>query len=118
MLFNSKYIDSFNSNYSDFVVFSLDHCRQLDLRMNQIKFDDSDLVLLNQLVNLTHLDLSNNNRLNELDLRLLNHLEQLNCSFDNMIRLVVNGHSLKQLNASHNSNKSIDFDFSKSFCIF
>lgn len=86
----------------------LGHCRYLDLRMNQIKFDDNDLVLLNQLVHLTYLDLSNNNRLTELDLRLLNHLEQLNCSFDNMIRLVLNGHSLKQLNASHNKLKSIE----------
>ncbi len=84
-------------------LFSLEHCRHLDLRMNQMKFDDNDLILLNQLIHLTYIDLSHNNRLNELDLRLLNNLEQIHCSYNNTTRLVLNGHSLKQLNVSHNS---------------
>jgi Leucine-rich repeat (LRR) protein len=83
--------------------FSLEHCRHLDLRMNQIRFDDNDLVLLNQLIYLTYLDVSHNHRINELDLRLLNNLEYLHCSYNNTTRLILNGHSLKQLNASHNS---------------
>jgi len=71
--------------------------------MNQIKFDDNDLLLLNQLIHLTYIDISHNNRINELDLRLLTNLEQIHCSYNNTTRLILNGHSLKQLNASHNS---------------
>jgi Leucine-rich repeat (LRR) protein len=78
--------------------------------MNQIKFDDNDLVLLNQLIHLTHIDVSHN-RINELDLRLLNHLELVHCSYNNTTRLVLNGHSLKQLNASHNSKNFFFFFF-------
>jgi Leucine-rich repeat (LRR) protein len=74
--------------------------------MNQIKFDDNDLILLNQLIHLTHIDISHNNRMHELDLRSLNTLEQIHCSYNNTSRLVLNGHALKQLNASHNSKNS------------
>jgi Leucine-rich repeat (LRR) protein len=80
--------------------------------MNQVKFDDNDLILLNQLINLTYIDISHNNRINELDLRLLNNLEQIHCSYNNTTRLILNGHSLKQLNASHNSkNLFVFFSF-------
>lgn len=71
--------------------------------MNQIRFDDSDFLLLNQLIHLTHIDISHNYRVNELDLRSLNTLEQIHCSYNNASRLILNGHSLRQLNASHNS---------------
>jgi hypothetical protein len=77
--------------------------------MNQIKFDDNDLILLNQLIHLTYIDISHNNRINELDLRLLNNLEQIDCSYNNTTRLILNGHSLKQLNASHNSKNYFSF---------
>ncbi|CAF5054572.1 unnamed protein product, partial [Rotaria sp. Silwood1] len=90
------------------VIQHLEYCRQLDLRMNQIKYDDNDLILLNQLNNLTHIDISHNNRINEIDLRSLSKLEQMYCSYNNTIRLILNGHSLKQLNASHNKLKHID----------
>lgn len=86
--------------------------------MNQIKFDDHDLVLLNQLVSLTHIDISHNHRINELDLRLLNNLEQIHCSYNNTTRLVLNGHSLKQLNASHNSNTSFLCRFNLMIVLF
>ncbi|CAF0847185.1 unnamed protein product [Adineta steineri] len=86
----------------------LEHCRQLDLRMNQVKFDENDFLLLNQLIHLTYIDLSHNYRIYELDLRSLNNLEQINCSYNNTSRLILNGHSLKQLNASHNKLKHID----------
>ncbi|CAF3288286.1 unnamed protein product [Rotaria socialis] len=86
----------------------LKYCRQLDLRMNQVKFDDNDLLLLNQLINLTHIDISHNNRINEIDLRSLHKLEQIHCSYNNTTRLVLNGHALRQLNASHNKLKQID----------
>jgi len=79
--------------------------------MNQVKFDDNDLILLNQLINLTYIDISHNNRINELDLRLLNNLEQIHCSYNNTTRLILNGHSLKQLNASHNSKNLFFFFF-------
>lgn len=75
--------------------------------MNQMKFDGSDFVLLNQLVYLTQLNLSHNHRIHELDLRLLNNLESLHCSYNNTVRLILNGHGLKQLNASHNSKRKI-----------
>ncbi len=71
--------------------------------MNQIRFDDNDLILLNQLTHLTHIDISHNNRVYELDLRSLNSLEQIHCSYNNTTRLILNGYSLKQLNTSHNS---------------
>ena len=85
--------------------FSLEHCRQLDLRMNQMKLDGNDFILLNQLIHVTQLNLSHNHRIHALDLRLLNNLESFHCSYNNTIRLILNGHSLKQLNASHNSKK-------------
>lgn len=91
------------------IYFSLEYCRQLDLRMNQMKFDGNDFILLNQLIYLTQLNLSHNHRIYELDLRMLNHLEYLHCSYNNTIRLIVNGHSLKQVNASHNSKIKICF---------
>ena len=71
--------------------------------MNQIKFDVNDFALLNQLTNLTCIDISHNNRINELELSSLVKLEQIYCSYNNASRLVLHGHSLKQLNASHNS---------------
>ena len=71
--------------------------------MNQLRFD-ADLILFNQLVHLTQLDLSHNHRLIELDLRGLHALEKLICSYNNTSRLILNGHSLRQLNAAHNSN--------------
>lgn len=86
-------------------VFSLEKCRQLDLRMNQLRFD-SDLMLINQLVHLTQLDLSHNQRLIELDLRALTVLEKLFCSYNNTTRLFLHGHSLKHLQTSHNSKFS------------
>ncbi|CAF3582304.1 unnamed protein product [Rotaria sordida] len=93
---------------SNEVIQHLEYCRQLDLRMNQIKYDDNDFILLNQLINLTHIDISHNHRINEIDLRLLSKLEQIHCSYNNTLRLILNGHSLKQLNASHNKLKHID----------
>lgn len=82
--------------------------------MNQIRFDANDWVLLNQLLYLTQLDISHNHRIHELDLRLLNNLEYLHCSYNNTVRLILNGHSLKQLNASHNSKELIS-GFSSSY---
>lgn len=70
--------------------------------MNQLKFD-SDLIYFNQLNHLTQLDVSHNHRLIEFDLRALSALEKFNCSYNNMTRLILNGHSLRYLNASHNS---------------
>ncbi|CAF2940454.1 unnamed protein product [Rotaria sp. Silwood2] len=90
------------------VIQRLEYCRQLDLRMNQIKYDDNDFILLNQLINLTHIDISHNNRINEIDLRSLSKLEQIRCSYNKASRLILNGHSLKQLNGSHNKLKHID----------
>lgn len=72
--------------------------------MNQVRFDESDFVLLNQLTHLTSLDISHNHRISELDLRSLTALEQVNCSYNSTLRLIINGHALKHLNASHNSN--------------
>jgi len=111
-LFNSKEFEKkIFFSIINILLFSLDHCRYLDLRMNQIKFDDNDLILLNQLIHLTYIDISHNNRINELDLRLLNNLEQIDCSYNNTTRLILNGHSLKQLNASHNSKNYFSFSF-------
>ena len=73
--------------------------------MNQMKLDGNDFILLNQLIHVTQLNLSHNHRIHALDLRLLNNLESFHCSYNNTIRLILNGHSLKQLNASHNSKK-------------
>ena len=70
--------------------------------MNQLRFD-ADLVLFNQLIHLTQLDISHNYRLVELDLRSLTALESFSCSYNNMTRLSLHGHSLKQLHAAHNS---------------
>ena len=70
--------------------------------MNQLKYD-SDLIHFNQLNHLTQLDVSHNHRLIEFDLRALSALERFNCSYNNMTRLILNGHSLRHLNASHNS---------------
>lgn len=81
--------------------------------MNQIKFDEADILFLNQLTNLTHIDISHNNRINELDLRVLSRLEHVHCSYNNTAYLILNGYSLKHLNASHNSKT--DFLFILSF---
>ena len=89
---------------------SLEYCRQLDLRMNQLKFD-ADLVLFNQLLHLTHMDLSHNHRLIELDLRSLHALEKLICTYNNTTRLILNGHSLRQLTVAHNSKNDSLGDF-------
>ena len=72
--------------------------------MNQIK-SDADLILLNQLIHLTHIDLSHNHRIAELDLRALTMLERIHCAYNNTSRLILHGHSLRQLNASHNSKQ-------------
>lgn len=71
--------------------------------MNQVRLDENDLLFFNQLMNLTYIDISHNNRIYELDLRSLNKLEHVYCSYNNTTRLILNGHSIRHLNASHNS---------------
>ncbi|CAF1586187.1 unnamed protein product, partial [Didymodactylos carnosus] len=79
----------------------LEYCRQIDFRMNSLKLNDNEQLLMNNLFHLTHLDLSNN-QIVSLDLRSLIALQHIRCSRNQMEQLTLAGHSLRRIHVSHN----------------
>ena len=79
----------------------LKYTKRLDLRLNELTLPTIDTLKFVVLDRLTHLDVRDN-RISELDLRILRSLEYLNCERNSVVSLHLNGTSLRILAAAGN----------------
>lgn len=84
------------------VLSKMQHIKKVDFRMNLLSLLPSETTKFSFLEILTHLDVRDN-QIPDLDIRSLKGLEYLNCERNEMHTLQINGMSLKNVLASHNS---------------
>jgi len=87
----------------------LKYTKYLDLRLNELTLPMTDTLKFAVLDRLTYLDVRDN-RISELDLRVLRSLECLNCERNSMVSLHLSGTSLRSLAAANNC-ESVRFSF-------
>ena len=83
------------------VVTKMRYVKKADFRMNDLTLPASEVARFTALEHLTHLDIRDN-RIDELDIRVVKTLEYLNCERNAMYSLQVNGTALKNLLSAHN----------------
>jgi len=86
----------------------LKYTKYLDLRLNELTLPTTDTPKFVVLERLTHLDVRDN-RIGELDIRVLRSLEHLNCERNSMVSLRLNGTSLRGLFAAENRESCVHF---------
>lgn len=93
---------NFVTSIPDATAVNLKHIHKLDLRMNQLELVQEIQASWEALINVTHLDLRDNN-IPFLDLRGLTNLQFLNCQRNHTTLVQLSGGALSYLNASKNS---------------
>ena len=83
------------------VITKMRYVKKADFRMNDLTLPPSEVARFTALEHLTHLDIRDN-RIDELDIRVVKTLEYLNCERNAMYSLQVNGTALKNLLVAHN----------------